>query len=386
MSTTALVAFAALPWIVLPVVLAWWMHDNTLLDEFPAEPPVAAPLVTVVVPARNEARNIEPCMRSILATSWPSLELIIVDDGSEDGTIDIARRVAVGDRRVRVIANPELPAGWFGKQWACHNGARTARGRILCFTDADTRHGRELLARSVNAMRARGADLFSVVGGQTLGSFWERLLQPHIFALIGMRFGSTKRFNRTKDPFGKIANGQYMLITREAYDAVGGHESVRTHVAEDLRLAQECCRMGLSVQGVVGLDHLTTRMYEGLGELARGWGKNIYAAGRDTVNLGPAGQALLRVTMPFPALLEIGPAAVALAAIPGWVSPAAGAWGAICYVATTLFWVAVHRAMKQQVWYALLHPLASTAIFGIFARAAWKGDRVEWKGRSYVSR
>jgi hypothetical protein len=161
---------------------------------------------------------------------------------------------------------------------------------------------------------------------------------------------------------------------------------VRAHVAEDLRLAQEWCRRGLSVQIVAGLDQMTTRMYEGLGELVRGWGKNVYAAGRDTLPLGPAGQAVLRLILPLPPLWEIGPALVGILALAGVASPAAGAWAGICYAASALFWVVAYACMRQPLVYALLHPLASVVVFWILARAAWRGDEVEWRGRRYVSR
>jgi chlorobactene glucosyltransferase len=385
-STPFVVGLASLPWIVIPVVILWQLSKSKSLDEYTAEPPPNPPLVSVIVPARDEARNIEACVRSILSSTWPAFEVIVVNDHSTDGTGDIARAIAATDGRVRVVENPDLPDGWFGKQWACHNGALAARGTILLFTDADTRHTPKLLTLAVNAMRVRGADLFSVAGSLTMESFWERLLQPHVMSLIIARYGSTERLSRSKDPYLKIANGQYILATRSAYDKTGGHEAVRSHVAEDLRLAQEWCREGYSVQMVTGFDWLSTRMYHGFGEIARGWGKNVWAAGRDTLPVGRAGRAALRLVAPLPTLWEIVPAAVAIAALFGLVSPAAGVWGAICYSVTALYWAAVHFIMKAPVPLALLHPVAAVALFGIFTRAAWRGERVEWKGREYISR
>jgi hypothetical protein len=167
---------------------------------------------------------------------------------------------------------------------------------------------------------------------------------------------------------------------------MGGHERVRTHVAEDLRLAQEWCRAGLAVHLVTGFNHMSTRMYVGFGEIVRGWGKNVYAAGRDTVPLGPTGQRILRVMYPLPLLWEIVPFLAIIGAMAGVFSPAAGSWGALVYAITTVYWGIVYLVAGEPVWYALLHPLAAVVIFGIFVRAAWKGDRVEWKGRAYQSR
>ena len=386
MSPSVIIVLAALPWVVIPAVVLWRLRDSVSLDAYPAQIPADAPLLSVVLPARNEAHNIEACLRSILVTGYPNLEVIVVDDHSSDGTGGIARRIAATDSRVRVINNPDLPAGWFGKQWACHNGALTANGTLLCFTDADTRHGPELLSRSANAMVARRADLFSVAGSQTMVTFWEKLIQPHIFVLLFAKYGGTEKVSRSTNPYDKIANGQYLLMRRVTYDRAGGHETVRTHVAEDLRMAQEWCRLGFNVHFVTGLEHMSTRMYEGLGEIVRGWGKNVYAAGRDSMKLGPIGHAVLRVIFPFPALWEIVPIGLAIGAVFGVVPPAVGIWGALVFAITAFFWGIVYRLAKQPVAWGLLHPLASMMIFGIFTRAAWKGDRVEWKGRAYQSK
>ena len=166
MTTTVTVALAALPWILVPAVILWKSRNMSRLNSFSPDAPPNAPLVSVIVPARNEARNIDACVRSILASTWPNIEVIVANDHSTDGTGGIAR--GIGDHRVTVVENPDLPDGWFGKQWACHNGARAAHGAFLLFTDADTRHGAELLTRSMNAMRDRSADLFTVLGAQTM--------------------------------------------------------------------------------------------------------------------------------------------------------------------------------------------------------------------------
>ncbi|MBI1809996.1 MAG: glycosyltransferase [Gemmatimonadetes bacterium] len=376
----------ALPWMIVPFVLAWRLRDSVSLDTYSADAPDDAPRVTVIVPARDEARNIDGCVRSLLASRYTRFDVIVVDDHSTDGTGDIARRLAAGDTRVRVLANPALPDGWFGKQWACHNGALAATGELLLFTDADTRHGPELLSRCVNAMRARRADFLSVVGEQTLIGFWEKLLQPHVFALILAKFGGTETVSRATDPYGKIANGQFLLLRRDTYDKAGGHEAVRAHVAEDLRMAQEWCRLGYAVHFVIGLPHLSTRMYESLGEIVRGWGKNVWAAGRDTLDLGPAGRMLLRVAYPIPALWIVAPALAMVLGALGLAPHAWALWGAAAYGATALFWTVAYAWARLPLWYALLHPLAGVVLFWVFARAAWKGDTVEWKGRAYTSR
>src|ERR1035437_343864 len=383
-----IIVLAALPWFAAPLAILWRLRKRTSLAAYsPSLPTHAAlELVSVIVPARNEARNIEACVRSILATIWPNIEVIVVNDHSTDGTGDIARRLAAENPRVRVIGNPDLPEGWIGKQWACHNGALVAAGPSLLFTDADTRHGPELLTRSMNAMRERRADLFTVGGSQTMETFWERLLQPHVFGMLVARFGDTERVNRSMDPYDKIANGQFMLMKREVYDRAGGHEAVRSHVAEDLRFAQEWTRLGFSLQVVEGFDDMSTRMYAGFGEIWRGWGKNIWAAGRDTIQGGRAARALMRLVAPLVPLWEIAPTLAVVLALLGLAPAAVGVWGGIAYALSTLYWVVMHVGLRAPAWYAVLNPLASCVLLALFVRAAWRGDRVEWKGREYRSR
>jgi chlorobactene glucosyltransferase len=386
MTSAGWVAAAALPYALVPAILLWRLRDSVELDRYPATLGDEAEPVSIVLPARNEAVHIEGCMRSILASTHPRFELIVVDDHSSDGTGEIARRVAAEDPRARVLNNPDLPEGWFGKQWACHNGAAVATGRILLFTDADTRHGTECLSRAVNAMRTRRADLLSVAGQQLMESFWERLLQPHILMMILARYGGTETVSRATSPYAKIANGQYLMLTRAAYDQIGGHAAVRDHVGEDLRLAQTTARAGLSVHLVAGLNHLVTRMYSGLGDIVRGWGKNVWAAGRDTLPLGQVGRAVLRLLFPLPQLWEIAPPVVGTLALAGILSAPFGWWALAAYTFASLGWIPPHHASKQPLWYCLLNPLASAVVFWIFASAAWRGDRVEWKGRAYISR
>ncbi|MDQ8164882.1 MAG: glycosyltransferase [Gemmatimonadota bacterium] len=386
-SSVPLWLLATLPWVAFPVLLAWRGRERRDLSEYAVAVPSggATERVSVVIPARNEARNIEPCMRSILATTWPQMELLVVNDNSDDGTGVIARRVAADDPRVTVIDAPPLPAGWFGKQWACHQAVVQARGGLLFFTDADTRHRPELIARMIGAMRARGADMLSIAGQQLAETFWERLMQPQLFTMIVLRYRSVEWMSRSTNPLDKIVNGQCFMLSRAAYDAAGGHERVRENVAEDLRMAQEVCRTGGSVQMLEGPDFIATRMYEGLGELMRGWGKNVYAAGRDTVPLGPLGQAILRVAYPWPALWNVVPFVAAVLAMAGVFSTGVLWWGLICYLAFAVFEVAVMRISRVSIWYAFLHPLAGVMMFVLFGRAAWRGSRVEWKGRKYRS-
>ena len=376
----------AFPWLAGPLFVWWRGRDSRSLDDYPAAVPAQAPLVSVVIPARDEARNVGRCVASVLATRWPALEVLVVDDHSSDGTADVARAAAPGDARVRVLQNPPLPAGWMGKQWACATGARHARGDVLCFADADTTHAPDLLPRAVCAMRERGADLLSVAGRQEMESFWEKVVQPQIFAVIAGRYGGTERVSRSRHAVDKIANGQCLLMTRDAYDAVGGHAAVRDVVAEDLKLAQRTHAAGRSVHLLLGEAQLATRMYTSLRELIGGWRKNVFAGGREAMPLGRFGRAIFPLLLLLPALLQLYPLGVLLAARAGWIEDPTTIRGAlIAVVATLLFWAATYRRAGLPAWWALLFPIGAGTYLTITVQAIARGQRVEWRGREYVS-
>ena len=377
----------ALPWIAAPLVTAWRAADSRSLDEESAEPPADPPLVSVIIPARDEAANIERCLRSVLATTWPRLEVIVVDDHSGDATAAIAGGIAATDARARVIGAPDLPTGWFGKPWACKSGARAARGEILCFTDADTVHAPDLLARTVNAMGSRGAAMLTVAGTQEMNSFWETVLQAQMFTMLAMRYGGTETVNRSRHAWDKIANGQFIAITRAAHDAIGGHASVRDRVAEDLMLAQELFRAGHRTALVLGTAQLSTRMYDSFAAIVRGWGKNVFAGGIDAL---PRNR-LLRILFPlgltaFP-VAELLPPLLLLCRLLGAALPAAAVvWLAVTLAGLLLGWATVYVRAGRSPFYALTFPLGAAVLLWIFIGAIARGRRVAWKGRDYVAR
>lgn len=351
------------------------------LDDESAAAPAPAPLLSVIIPARNEQRNIERCLRSILATTYAPLEVIVVDDHSEDDTGAIARAVAGEDRRVRVIDSPALPDEWFGKQWACHTGAAAARGQLLCFCDADTTHSRDLLSRAVNALVSREADMLSVAGHQEMHSFWERVIQPSMFSMLLLRYGGSEVVNSAHRAEDVIANGQFILVRREAYLASGGHAAVRELVAEDLALAQRFFRLGLRVRLVLGMHQLSTHMYSSLREAVRGWSKNVYAGGRHAMIGGAAWRLLFPVALLAPPIMGLLPPLALALGLAGVLSSAWTIWGAICVAAVLVWFVLLYAGLEQPVVYAPLFPLGAALLLYIVAVALRRGSEVEWKGR-----
>jgi chlorobactene glucosyltransferase len=373
----------AAPWVLAPIVTAVRGLSSRSLDEEPVEVAGDRPLVSLVIPARNEGRNIRRCVESAMASTYDPLEIIVVDDHSTDDTAAIAAQLAAQDPRVRVVTPPSLPAGWFGKQWACDSGAREARGTVLGFLDADTWQAPDLVARTVNAMRTRGSDMLTVASTQEMGSFWEKLVQPQVFNIIWARYGGTEVMNESARAGDKIANGQCMFFRRDAYEAMGGHAAVRDKVAEDLALAQHWFSAGRRVTMVLGLAQLRTRMYTSLRELVEGWGKNIYAGGRNAVPFGAFGRAIYPLLLLLPALSGLVPPILLALGLAGVAAPGVLLWAAIVTGANLLWWLAVYAWLGMSPLYALLHPLGSAALLYIALRAIARGRRVRWKGRDY---
>jgi chlorobactene glucosyltransferase len=383
--SSAWALLATAPWVLIPpaVMLRVTTRSRSLGDE-PEPAPSHVPLVSVIIPARNEERNIAHCVRSVLASHYPALEVLVVDDHSTDDTAAVARSAAAADERLHIIANSGLPNGWFGKQWACATGAREAHGELLLFTDADTEHSPELLPRAVNALNREQADLLSVAGRQEMRSFWERLLQPQVFWMLVMRYGGTESVNRARRAEDVIANGQFMLMRRSTYESVGGHEAVRDKVAEDLSLAQLLFRRGFRVRLFRANDQLSTHMYASLSELIAGWGKNVFAGGIHAMPGGALGRALFPFVLPLAPLMTLTPFVVL--AIANVLGSGCLLWSAICAGVTVLWWMLIYRGFEQRVWYALLTPLGAAMLLFIIAQAIVRGRRVGWKGREYLAR
>ena len=324
-------------------------------------------------------------MRSILASAYHPFDVVVVDDRSTDDTATIVERLAAGDSRVRLVRGAPLPEGWYGKPWACAQGAEQATGSLLLFTDADTWHEPELLGRAVAALQRERADLVTVSPHQRCVTFWERVVMPQVWLLLGVRYHPS-RVNRARRERDVIANGQVILTTREAYTAAGTHSAVRHEVAEDLALAQAYFRHGRRLHFAFADRLMETRMYQSLPGLVEGWSKNIYLGGRRSFPGQPVLQALVPVMLALALGFWLAPPALLLAAALG-AAPGGLVWPALAAVGLSLgFWMLISYGMRIPVGYGLLYPLGALMTLYIAARSTWRGGRrVEWRGRVYGS-
>lgn len=235
------------------------------------------PFVSILVPARDEEQNIERCLRSLLAQTYPNFEVLVYDDDSSDRTPLLLQEMARGDARVRIFSGKELPRGWLGKCFACAELARAARGDLLLFTDADTAHEPESVAGSVAWLERERADLVTLITRLEMKSLAEKLVLPlvHFIAFAYLPFALIRKSRNTKIAIG---NGQFMLFRRPAYERIGGHESVRHALVEDVWLARRVKAQGLQVEVLDGSEIVSCRMYRNAKEIWNGFSKNIFAA------------------------------------------------------------------------------------------------------------
>jgi chlorobactene glucosyltransferase len=372
----------ALPWVVFPFFVARAVRRRPRLAEFAPRDEPRVPRVSVIVPARNEEETIGTCVASLRRSGYRDFEVIVVDDGSEDATASIVAGEAASDPRVRLVAGAPLPAGWFGKPWACVQGAAAATGEYLLFTDADVVHEPQLVGRSVRALEETGAGMVSIAPRQLLPGFWERLIMPQVLLLILLRYPDPERVNASDRTRDKIANGQFILVRRDAYDDVGGHSAVRHEVAEDLRLAQAFHARGHRVFLAVAEEFMAVRMYRSLGGIVEGWSKNVAIGSRHSV------PAPIRPLVPW--LLVLWLTGTWLAPPTALAAGAAGAagrgwlvWGGVATAASTVLWAGICGRLGVPVRYAFAYPAGAAAAAMIFLKSAVQGGRVRWKGRAY---
>ena len=361
----------SLPWLLPLAALPILSRKNPRLAD---EPESSGTMVSVIVPARNESATIDRLLVSLRNTTYAPVEIIVVDDASTDDTAAIAGRHAAEDSRVRVVAGAPLPEGWYGKSWACVQGYRMARGELLLFTDADTLHDPTVLAHAVGALERSEADLATLLTRQELVTFWERAVMPQILTLLLFRYRPAQ-LNRARRRRDVIANGQFILVRRKAYESAGTHEAVRDGVAEDLLLAQRFLELGMRLRAWWADDLISTRMYTGLNAMVEGWSKNIYLGGRATFPEEP----LLRALVPL--ALVAGPAF--------WLAPLIGllagaAWAPAAIALSVAFWTLIVLGLRLPPMYGLAYPLGAVVTLVMVLRSLSRGDRrVVWRGREY---
>lgn len=378
-SVRLLLGVSGLSWLLTALHIEDQRHRGRWTLRPGGEGPRRAARVSILVPARDEERNIEACLRHALAQDHLDLEVIVVDDGSTDRTGAIlAALEAEEPQRLRVVkgegAGP--PEGWLGKPWACQRAGVQATGDWLLFIDADVRLHPRAVSVALGWAQDHGLDLLSGLGRMEMVSPWEKVLQPSVGALIlaGNDLG------KVNDPARRgerpLANGQFLLFRAEPYRALGGHEAVAGAVLDDVGMASAIVASGGSYELVMMRELFSCRMYDSLGALWQGWTKNLFIGIRRSLPL------LLFITA-WVSLGSVLPFLLLPPLVLGWLP--------LDLSLTTLLVCGIVLGVRY--WmdglfgndrrYGLSLPLASLMLIALFWNSAlrtWTGT-VSWKGR-----
>ncbi|HET6594348.1 MAG TPA: glycosyltransferase family 2 protein [Anaerolineales bacterium] len=335
------------------------------------------PFVSILVPARNEALNIERCVRSLLAQSYPSFEVLVLDDHSTDETPAILAEIQNANPQLKILRGEPLPAGWLGKHWACHQLARAAQGELFLFTDADTWHEANALRDSIAALTQERVDLLTLFPHEAVVTWGEKLTVPVLgfapFSFIPVfltRWFGVPRFS--------ITIGQFMLFRQSVYEAIGGYEAVRSHPLDDVKFGRRVLSHGFKWLLADGTHHVHCRMYRDFRSSAAGLTRSLFAFFTNNVLLYVFAWTWIGIVFLEPILILI------LHGL-GFQSPffpAALAWVAVLEAA--LLFLLIYLRFRFPVYLAFFYPLSVVILVWLAFRSlvSTLRGKAGWKDRS----
>jgi len=377
--------------------LALWLrtapwHEERVkqLPTKDAKMPTDDPLVSIIVPARNEEENIRRCVASLLEQDYGHYEVLAVDDGSTDATGRILDDLSANHpygHRLWVLRLRGLPRGWAGKTHAIHCGEQEASGEWLLFTDADTWHAPNALRSAMKQALQEKIDLLTLGTEQELPHFWDRVLMPMAYLGISMLYPPVL-VNDPTSPVA-VANGQFILIRRAAYELVGGYArlDLRNTLLDDRDLARVVKANGFTLRFLDGRDLVHVHMYKNFRDTWRGWRKNAYLGSRGGLPfvllelIGLPSVTILPFLVPFFAWASLRKA--------GGLNALEAALVTILETGSVAFYRDMLNKQLSVPWYyTLTHPLAGAVFEGILAQSALRiltHKGVDWRGRQYHS-
>jgi len=340
-----------------------------------------APLVSIIIPARNEENNIEECLESLLKQNYPKIEIVVIDDRSEDRTLELLKSLSAKDQRIKIVEVKELPSGWTGKSHALYEGVKHAQGEWLLFSDADTVHDSRCLAASMNYASKFNLDAVSVEPHFEWNKFFHKLTFP-IFCLIVSCIFPIFTINR-KDSKRTLSNGQYILIKAKVYESIGGHEKIKDRILEDLALAENVKKSGYSYNLVLGTELEKVRMYRDIKSYWQGWSRILFLA----LNKNLVSALILYVLFFTISLIPF----LVLAFIVVLPQPFLLLKSIVILNAITIFLIIIVNSFIMCIFrinplYSLLHPIsiiAAMAVGGNSIYTTYTKKGIEWKGVRY---
>ena len=378
---TAILVGVSITWILL--IKSMWVsfRDSHFLDRFDARSH-AKPKVSVILPARNEEGFIEKCLASLLDQDYENYEIIAIDDRSEDKTGEIIKKMAEKNSKIiYVLADPK-PEKWIGKNWACVEGLQKSSGELLLFTDADTKHSKNMISLSVTHLLSEGLDALTVIPKMLCIDKWTKITLPMLSTFLHTRF-SAIRVNDSSKKTGYFF-GSFFIIKRKTYESVGTHEGVKGEIVEDGALGKKVKESGYKLKMVRG-EHLIEAVW------ARDWSTLWHALKRlmiplylqnRSISIGIFFAVLFLLFMPFPIL--------AYSAIFESLSESFSTLFVISIITVLLLYFAAileaKKGLSLGLGYALLGPIGSFIIVSGFAAGilqAKSNTAVIWRGRTY---
>lgn len=336
--------------------------------------PEQPPHVSTIVPARNEERNIERCTNGLIRQDYPHIEFVFVDDDSHDATPDILAKYAGQDRRVKVTHTGGKPEGWNGKQWACHSGAMVATGDWICFMDADTYAEPFLISLTVAFAISHHIDMLTLQPWYEMCGLWERIVLPAGLTPLLLVF-PPDRVNNPHDTIC-LANGQFILIRRSVYDAVGGHAGVKDRMMDDYSLAENVKRAGYRLFVADGAEVIRVRLYTSLKEI---WAGALKAA----VELS-GGWLASSIILTVILLLTVIPVMLLLLAILTKQWTAIFIMGAVAIFQIVYFGIVRIAGYRLPPWSSITYPIGGAIVAAILLDGMFRlirGKDIQWKGR-----
>ncbi|MGA9048884.1 MAG: glycosyltransferase [Dehalococcoidia bacterium] len=344
----------------------------------------ACPRVSLLVPARDEEKQIGQCVKSLLAQDYPDFQVIVLDDNSRDRTGEVLEELGRSDSRLKVIRGKPLPLDWLGKHWACHQLYLASDGDLILFTDSDTVHSPDTLRCAVSAMMQEGADMISIMPRHIMVSWAEKLIMPifalGVFAVVPLR----ARF-RPKKTTILSSSGKLMMFRRKSYAACGGFEEIRQNVLDDLQLPQRIIAAGLRYRLFDGTNNVSCRMYYNLKEVHQGLAKNMFAAYDYNVPLFSITWLWILFAMWEPIIV------LAIFKMPQYPPTLSLGLSAISIIGTILIWCIYYQRFKFPMHTIIFYPVsalmmaaisASSMVLTLSGRATWK-DRKLPKQKMY---
>ena len=334
-------------------------------------------LVSILIPARNEQENIKRCLYSLFDQDYNNIEIIVLDDESDDDTFSLVKKISQEDNRLRVVKGTSVPKSWTGKNWACHQLSKLAKGDFYLFVDADTKLQATLINETISEMKRSDIDLISLFPKRITSTLVDKIISITIGWLI---FSCLPLLLANKNPMFSSAFGQFLLFRRGAYKSIGGHEGIKSKILDDFELGRSITRNGLVLKLFDGTDRISTFSYSSEKEALDGFSKSIFPFFNNRIMPFLILWVLFLSSSMIPFIVLFGDL------VDIRLSRSKEVMTDLICGSLTISWVISSYRSKQGITYGLLFPIVTivTALLGIFSVLSFAYRNVRWKDRNVI--